>query len=76
MSERPRDVGNNGRQPPTHIERSYQPDHLAMLAALRVVLGLPKRLPQLTPDDLLSSGIRSEGVSLTVENPNGQEETG
>lgn len=27
------------------IERSYTPDREAMLAALRAVLGLPKRLP-------------------------------
>ena len=27
------------------IEHVYEPDRIAMLAALRVVLGLPKRLP-------------------------------
>ena len=31
----------------------YEPDRLAMLSALRVVLGLPKQLPQITPNDLL-----------------------
>ena len=75
MSERPRDAGNSRQRPFPHIERSHQPDPLAMLAALRVVLGLPKRLPHFTPKDLLSSGIQSEGVSLTVENLIGQEET-
>jgi hypothetical protein len=30
-----------------HIERMYVPDKPAMLAALRVVLGLPKQLPEL-----------------------------
>jgi len=30
-----------------HIERHYDPDKPAMLAALRVVLGLPKQLPDM-----------------------------
>ncbi|MBI5285316.1 MAG: hypothetical protein HY874_09505 [Chloroflexi bacterium] len=37
-----------GREPLANaplIERTYVPDKPAMLAALRVVLGLPKQLP-------------------------------
>ena len=30
---------------PIRVERNYRPDRKAMLAALRVVLGLPKPLP-------------------------------
>ena len=45
-----------------------------MLAALRVVLGLPKQVPEFSPGDLLSRGSQSEAVSLTVENTHGQED--
>ena len=30
---------------PLELERSWTPDHEAMVAALRVVLGLPRQLP-------------------------------
>ena len=36
------------------IVRTYEPDRDAMLAALRVVLGLPRVIPASNPDDLLS----------------------
>lgn len=29
-----------------HVERLYEPDRQAMLAALRAVLGLPRRSPE------------------------------
>ena len=38
---------------PLAIERTYDPDESAMLAALRVVLGLPKQLPD------IGSGVRA-----------------
>jgi hypothetical protein len=34
-----------------HIERHYDPDDQAMLAALRAVLGLPRRLPHLGSEE-------------------------
>ena len=40
-------IQKNGRKPldnPFAIEHVYKPDRDAMLAALRIVLGLPKRL--------------------------------
>ena len=44
----------SGREKGPQIQRLYEPDCRAMLSALRVVLGLPKQLPEITPDDLLS----------------------
>lgn len=35
-----------GLAKPIRIERSYAPDRVATLAALRVVLGLPRALPR------------------------------
>ena len=52
MSDRPLDADGRGL-PPLQVERLYQPDRLAMLAALRVVLGLPRVIPNVG-DDLLS----------------------
>ena len=75
MSERPQDAGSGRIKQPPQFEGSYFPDRSAMLAALRVVLGLPKRLREYTTDDLLSSDTQSEAVFLTVENTHSQEET-
>ena len=36
------------------LQQSYLPNRQAMLAALRVVLGLPRVIPSSGPDDLLS----------------------
>ena len=36
--------------------RVYQPDRQAILAALRIMLGLPKKLPINRQQDLLSDG--------------------
>ena len=57
MSERPQDVGSGHLRPPPQVERFHQPDSLAILAALRVVLGFPKHLPECTSDDLLKKII-------------------
>ena len=71
-------AGTNGSSPQKspEIQRVHEPDRQTMLAALRVVLGLPKQVPEFSPGDLLSRGSQSEAVSLTVENPHRQEETG
>ena len=53
MGDRPRDVGSSRARPPLDVERFHISDRVAMLAALRVVLGLPKVLPN-SGDDLLS----------------------
>ena len=74
MSERPQDAGSGRIKQPPQFEGSYFPDRSAMLAALRVVLGLPKQVPEFSPGDLLSSDTQSDAVSLTVKNTCGQEE--
>jgi hypothetical protein len=41
-------LGTTGQRPlarPLDIEHVFAPDHEAMVAALRVVLGLPRQLP-------------------------------
>ena len=47
MDESDRKDGSNGRglDNSLEIEHVCEPDRAAMLAALRVLLGLPKRLP-------------------------------
>ena len=54
MSNGSQKVGGSRAQSPLRVERLHQPDRLAMLSALRVILGLPKQLPEITPDDLLN----------------------
>lgn len=54
MSDKPRDAGSGRVNHPPQFESSYLPDRQAMLAALRVVLGLPRVVPTLGADDLLS----------------------
>ncbi|MDA0735271.1 MAG: hypothetical protein O2860_11945 [Chloroflexi bacterium] len=53
------------------VERVHQPDSLAMLAALRVVLGLPKQLATGRPQDLLSSDQSSHRYVPDRTSPNG-----
>ena len=45
MGDRPRDVGSSRARPPLDVERFHISDRVAMLAALRVVLGLPRVIP-------------------------------
>ena len=40
-------------------QKTYVPHHPSMLAALRVVLGLPRQLPPVFPDALLSVADQS-----------------
>lgn len=47
------DPRNSPMNPPG-FRRLYEPDPKAMLAALRVVLGLPRIIPSSGQDDLLS----------------------
>ena len=54
MSDKRRDAGSGRVNHPPQFESSYLPDRQAMLAALRVVLGLPRVIPSSSPDDLLS----------------------
>ena len=42
------------------VQKTYVPHRPAMLAALRVVLGLPRQLPPVSHDDLLSDGTWSD----------------
>ena len=56
MSDKPRDAGSGRVNHPGQFESSYLPDRQAMLAALRVVLGLPRVILASSPDDLLSDG--------------------
>ena len=67
---------------PTSLEvkRIHQPDSLAMLAAFRVVLALPKQLPRLRQQDLLSDGQLSnrytpDRTGQTSEEGSGREGT-
>jgi hypothetical protein len=50
------------------VERSYDPDRSAMLAALRVVLGLPKRaLAEIDEEHDETSGLLREGEQRRPE---------
>ena len=53
MGDRPRDVGSSRARPPLDVERFHISDRVAMLAALRVVLGPPRVIPN-SGDYLLS----------------------
>ena len=46
----------NGHLNPLEVRRLYEPDEHAMLAALRVILRLPRVIPASGQDDLLSDG--------------------
>ena len=54
MGDKPRDAGSGRVNHPPQFESSYLPERQAMLAALRVVLGLPRLIPVSGPADLLS----------------------
>ena len=56
MSDIPKDADGGRLQQPPQFETTYIPDRQAMLAALRVVLGLPRVISASGPDDLLSDG--------------------
>ena len=50
-----RSNGKDSAGSSVEIEISYGPDRQCMLAALRVVLGLPRVIPATDANDLLSS---------------------
>ena len=58
------------------IQRDFEPDYLAMLAALRVVLGLPKQLPSCCRQDLLSDGQLSNRYTPDRTSPAGKQGRG
>ena len=58
------------------IQWIYNPDRPAMPAALRVVLGLPRQLPPVFPDALLSDGNQSDRCLPDRTGPNGTEGPG
>ena len=51
--------GVSSRSTSLDVVRVYTPDSSSMLAALRVVLGLPRQLPPVFPDALLSVADQS-----------------
>ena len=53
MGDGPRDDGSRRVQPPPDVVRLQVSDRVSMLAALRVVLGLPRVIPN-SGDDLLT----------------------
>jgi len=53
MGDKPWDVDGSRIQPSPDVERFHLLDRVAMLAALRVVLGLPRVIPN-SGDDLQS----------------------
>ena len=45
MSDKSGDGGSRRDLPKMHVERFHEPNQQAMLAALRIVLGLPRIIP-------------------------------
>ena len=62
MGDRPRDVGSSRARPPLDVERFHISDRVAMLAALRVVLGLPRVIPN--SGDYFVRDVCEKGGSL------------
>ena len=45
MSDKPGNGSSRRDLPQMHVERFHEPNQQAMLAALRIVLGLPRVIP-------------------------------
>ena len=72
-----RQTSSGGRRPAVlDLASCHAPDQVSMLAALRVVLGLPKQLPPGIPDDLLSGSQLSHSYVPDRTDPTNTEGRG